>query len=311
MKFNAQPSGDYLADRRYQHATALANEGDHAAAAELFVQTLERTPKWAAAWFGLAEARAQSGRREEALAAYHKCRHFDRQDTFGASLRIARLNAGEAPPATAPPAYVRSLFDGYAARFDEHLTQSLHYRGPALLLDALERACAACGRDCRFGRAADLGCGTGLVGKALDGRAASLTGVDLSPQMLAEAAKTGLYETLHAMDAATFLARADTGRFDLALAADVLIYIGDLQPLFGGIAQRLGADGLFAFTAQTHDGEGCRLGKDLRFAHGRDHVRACLAAAGLGPILFEDASVRTEGTVDVPGVICIARRFTA
>ena len=263
MHSNVKPSGDYLADRRYHHAIGLAEEGDHAAAADLLVQTLERAPKWGAAWYALGEARAQLGQLEEAVAAYDNCRHFDREDAFGASMRIAMLNGGDVP-AVAPPAFVRGLFDGYAHRFDEHLTETLEYRGPQLLRDAIDRACAALPREPAFARALDLGCGTGLAGVALDGLAASLVGVDLSPLMLSEAAKTGRYATLHAAEATAFLERAPGERFDLVAAADVLVYFGDLEPLFAAVARRLGRDGLFAFTVQAHGGEGYKLGEERR-----------------------------------------------
>ena len=54
-------SGDVLADRRYELAKAYAAEGDRAAAADLLMQTLERAPAFASAWFALGEIRAQGG----------------------------------------------------------------------------------------------------------------------------------------------------------------------------------------------------------------------------------------------------------
>ncbi len=43
-----------------------------------------------------------------------------------------------------------------------------------------------------FERALDLGCGTGLVGEALNSFTRHLTGVDLSPRMLRKAQPKGL-----------------------------------------------------------------------------------------------------------------------
>ncbi len=40
--------------------------------------------------------------------------------------------------AALPPAYVARLFDDYAPRFDRHLTQTLGYRGPELIVSALD-----------------------------------------------------------------------------------------------------------------------------------------------------------------------------
>ena len=44
------------------------------------------------------------------------------------------------------PTYVRRLFDQYAARYDDALTEHLAYRGPALLRDAVEAVARTAGR---------------------------------------------------------------------------------------------------------------------------------------------------------------------
>ena len=61
MAHDPLASGDLIAERRFAYAKAAAEEGDFSAAAELFEQTLERAPRWAAAWFALGEAREKLG----------------------------------------------------------------------------------------------------------------------------------------------------------------------------------------------------------------------------------------------------------
>ncbi|MBK6472076.1 MAG: methyltransferase domain-containing protein [Betaproteobacteria bacterium] len=102
-----------------------------------------------------------------------------------------------------------------------------------------------------FDAALDLGCGTGLCGPLLRPLARHLTGLDLSAAMLGRARATGVYDRLEQADAAQFLA-AISERFDLVVAADVLIYIGDPGPLFAA-AQRAMQRGLFAFTVEAAD----------------------------------------------------------
>ena len=93
--------------------------------------------------------------------------------------------------------YVRRLFDQYAGRYDTALTEHLHYRGPALLRDAVEAAMRARGkRPMHFRAMLDLGCGTGLAGAAFRPFVDRLVGVDLSPAMIAQAASKGLYDRL-------------------------------------------------------------------------------------------------------------------
>ena len=64
----------------------------------------------------------------------------------------------------------------------------------------------------------DLGCGTGLCGVQFRDWARTLTGVDLSPNMLAKARERGLYDELLQGDAVVAM-RERPGRFDLVVAS--------------------------------------------------------------------------------------------
>ena len=194
-----------------------------------------------------------------------------------------------------PAGYVRALFDQYAKHFDLSLLEGLDYRGPQLLFDAVMAACAALGRAPYFDRALDLGCGTGLAGAVFAPRVDSLVGVDLSPAMIEQARRTGCYDHLHVADVLEFL-RA-RGR-----ALRRPRHRGRRRCRIAPISRRSRArsracsmhGGLFAFTVETHDGDGVLLRETLRYAHGEDHVRAALAAAGL-------AVVSLDGRLDAPG----------
>ena len=70
----------------------------------------------------------------------------------------------------------------------------------------------------------------------------------------------------------------------------------------------LAPGGLFAFTVETHSAAGVALGEKLRFAHGADHVRSAVEAAGLWPMTCKAVSTRTESGVPVPGLMAVAER---
>jgi predicted TPR repeat methyltransferase len=302
-------SGDVLADRRYERAKAYSAEGDRAAAADLLTQALERAPGFASAWFALGEIRAQGGDRDGAVEAFRAALAVDPSDRHGAALQLARLGAAD-PAAAMTPAYVRSLFDGYAANFDQALVEGLGYRGPQMLREALRAVAAAQGRPFRFERALDLGCGTGLVAEALRARCGAIVGVDLSQAMVATARRKNVYADVVVGDVLDFLAAQPEGSGDLIVAGDVFVYLADLAPVCRAAARALAPDGLFAFTVETHDGTGVVLSEKLRYAHAADHVRAALGEAGLLPLTFEHASTRTENGAPVPGLLVIAMKQT-
>jgi predicted TPR repeat methyltransferase len=300
-------SGDVLADRRYERARGYAAEGDRAAAADLLMQALERAPAFASAWFALGELRAQDGDRAGAVEAFRGALAADPNDRHGASLQLARLGAAD-PAAAMTPAYLRSLFDQYAANFDQALVEGLGYRGPQMLREALRAATAARGRPFHFTRALDLGCGTGLVAEVLQTDCEAIVGVDLSPVTVAVARRKNVYTDVVVGDLVDFLAVQHEGSCDLIIAGDALVYLADLAPVCRAVVRALAPDGLFAFTVETHAGAGVILAEKLRYAHGAADVRAALEQAGLSPLTFEPASTRTENGAPVPGLLVIADR---
>ncbi len=296
-------SGDLIADRRFAWGEAAARDGDHAAAIDLFAQTLELTPDWAPGWLALGEARQKIGDVEGAREAFACADALDMDGQLGARLRLSALGAGAAP-AVAPEAYVRDLFDQYAARFDAHLTGALAYRGPDVLLAAVEAV--APGR--RFGLLLDLGCGTGLAARAFAQRVETMDGVDLSPAMIAEADKTRLYRRLVAGELVAFLNNCPAGAADLAIAADVFVYMGDLAPTFAAAHRALAPGGLFAFTTQACESGDWRVGADLRYAHSAAYLRAAAITAGFETRALDPVSTRRDAGVDVPGLVCVLAR---
>jgi predicted TPR repeat methyltransferase len=291
---------DLIAQRRYAYGKAVADDGDFAAAAEMFAQALEKAPNWAPAWFALAEAREKLCDAAGAAEAFRRMVEADPSDVLGALPRLALLERTEAPAAL-PPAYVTRLFDDYAPRFETHLTDRLGYRGPVLVVEALEDV--AQGR--RFANALDIGCGTGLLGEAARARADRLTGVDLSPAMIAKAREKNLYDALETADALGFLERSAEGAFDLILAADALCYFGELGPIFAACRRALADDGLFAFSLETFEGDGCRLPATMRFALSREYLERTAEASRLPPLLIRPASTRLEAGAETPGLVCV------
>jgi predicted TPR repeat methyltransferase len=299
-------SGNLVADRRYAFGRELASRGDLAAAADLFAQAAEAEPAFAAAWFALGETAAKLGNHAGAVAAFERALALDPQDRSGAALHLARLGAAD-PAQAMSRAYIETLFDQYAPRFDGAL-EALAYRGPQLILDAVTRARP----NANFAAALDLGCGTGLAGATFRPRVAHLTGIDLSPGMIAGARAKGVYDRLEIAEIAAFLRDEQTARrrYDLVIAADVFAYLYDLAPVVRAVAEVLGEGGVVAFTVETEedDRDGVALGEKLRYRHSAGHVRAAVETAGLDVVKLAPASTRNEAGGAVPGLVAVATR---
>jgi predicted TPR repeat methyltransferase len=300
-----QSSGDLLADRRYAFGRDLAARGDHTAAADLFAQSVEIAPRFAAGWFALGDALETLGRGAEAPAAYRHALTADPPDHQGARLRLIR--SGVEPIHEMPLPYIRDVFDQYASRFDQALMEGLAYKGPAQLRAAVERACETTGLARHFSAMLDLGCGTGLGGAAFRDIVDHLTGVDLSPNMIAQARKRGIFDRLETDDIMHYIAAEPPQRFDIVLAADVFAYFANLHPVLTGVARVLANGGICAFTIETHGGTGVILGEKLRYAHGEAYLRAAIAEAGLDVVSLESVSTRNEAGAPVPGMLAVAQ----
>jgi predicted TPR repeat methyltransferase len=299
-------SGDLIADRRYDFARDLQLRGDLEGAADLMAQAAELAPNFASAWFALGELKQQLNLHGDAIQAYRKACVADPLDRHGAKLRLIRLGAEQL--SDMPPAYVRSLFDQYAPRFEDALLNDLDYRGPQILLQAVVSACRTIKRPPFFKRALDLGCGTGLAAREFAKNVDAFVGIDLSPGMIAKAKDTGLYERLDVADMVEGLKAEPDASVDLVLSADAIIYLPDLGPSLKEVARVLRTNGIVAFTTETHSGDGVVLGAGFRYAHGALHVRGAIAAAGLTLCSLNEASTRNESSVPVPGLVVVARK---
>jgi predicted TPR repeat methyltransferase len=299
-------SGDLMADRRFEFARDLQLKGDLPAAADLLMQAIELAPDFTSAWFTLAGIREELGERNAAIAAFQKARTSDANDRHGAGLRLMRL--GAEPVSGMPQAYVQTLFDQYAPRFESSLVDELGYRGPKLLFHAVLSVRAAVRKPALFKRAIDLGCGTGLAASAFARSVDHFIGVDLSPRMIERSRATGLYAELDVADMLQGLRARPDACADLILAADAMVYVAELAPVLAEAARVLAPGGLLAFTAETHDGEGVVIGQGLRYAHAAAYVRAVVESAGLELPLLEYRSARNEDHAPVPGLVAVAAK---
>jgi predicted TPR repeat methyltransferase len=293
-------SGDILADRRADYAEMLFGSGEAGPAAELMLGALELAPGWAIGWFRLGEFHEAARDLEAAAEAWRMAQKLDPADRAGAALKLAligKADAGDAPPS----AFVEALFDQYAEKFDRALVETLGYRVPELLAEAI----TAQGRK-KFGLAVDVGCGTGLMGDRLRPMAETLVGYDISAEMLRKARAKGLYDRLEKADLQAF--SYEGPKADLVTAADVFMYVGALEGIMKTVSGMLAFNGLFAFSVEKLDaGDSFALQQSRRYAHSEVYVRRVLGKAGLAVVSLEEKIIRQDRDEPVQGLIVIAR----
>lgn len=209
-----------------------------------YQQVLQYNPQHANAHHNLATLHLACHRLELALSHYQKALSLEPQNATAKHM-IAALT-GQTLPSGAPSEYITVLFDQYAYNYDQHVQVQLQYQVPYLIRQALTPFIPAQG----FQKALDIGCGTGLLAPFLTDIIHQFEGIDLSPNMLAVAKQKGAYSALTLAEAAQFLKTCYT-TYHLIVAADVLVYFGELETLFRFCRQALKAKGYFSFSIET------------------------------------------------------------
>ena len=206
---------------------------------------------------------------------------------------------------TAPAQYVENTFDLYAASFDRHLEGKLGYAVPAAL-DLLLRE--TMGSGCRFRRAVDLGCGTGLSGRPFRDLVDHLIGIDLSANMLALAREKNIYHRLIRQDITAFLQECEE-QFDLFIAADVFIYVGKLERVFAAISRCAAPNACLAFSIElTGDDHDYLLRSSGRYAQSAAYINRLAATNNFTVAACRDHNIRQEKQQWIPGKLFVLKK---
>ena len=193
--------------------------------------------------------------------------------------------------------YVRHLFDQFSADYDARMRGQLLYQAPEVLRSLADLVMPGA-EDLTI---LDLGCGTGLAGEAFADIATAIDGIDLSPAMIAKARARGVYRSLVVADIETALAEGDA-LYDLVIAADTLVYLGDLVPVFRGAARRLKPGGFFLFTVERAESGDFELGPKRRWRHSESYLKDIAGISGFDVAGLVAASPRSEANVPVEGL---------
>ncbi len=306
-------------DAHFNLGLAFKKQGMLEEAAACFLNVRDRNPRDADSLYNLATVRKKQGRLDEAVTAYRSVLGIDPQygpahnnlgiiylgqdkfgeakECFACSLALGHNEASAShilaalsgeTPSSAPREYVQELFDEYSTRFDESLLNELDYKTPRILKNLL-----AAYQDGSFTNAVDLGCGTGLSGAVFRGMAGRMSGVDLSSRMIAIADQKKIYDALFVDDIIEFL-ETTADRFDLFVASDVLVYLGDLTQLFKVVRKCAQQNACFVFSTETTARNPFVLRRTGRYAHGKEYVREIVRQYGFVVETHTSSGIRKE-----------------
>ena len=140
------------------------------------------------------------------------------------------------------PDAVQDYYDDWADNYDDTL-ESWNYQAPA-------NAAAVLSKKLTEGtHILDMGCGTGLLGKALAARfACRVDGLDISEASLGLAKETGCYENLTRHDFSHYPFPVTSQKYDAAACVGVMTYIENERAFLSEMARGVRPEGYILFT---------------------------------------------------------------
>ena len=311
-------------DTLFNLALSQKKTGDSQAAIATYCRLLEAMPDYIDCWYNLAGCYRDTYADEQAISSYQRVLALDseylsalnnlaylyhrggdiqqaevcyravltsRPEDDSAHYMLASLLG--TPIDHAPDSYVRQFFDAYADGFEKSLVNRLGYDNPRQLYECYKSCTKLKGVKDEYGHGLDLGCGTGLSGIAFKNIVNVLDGVDLSANMLLQAAGKNCYNGLY-QDSISHYLQTTTETYDFVIATDVFIYVGELGDIFTTLHAVVRPGALFCFSTETLDTTGYQLQKTGRFAYSRDYIRSIAAATGWIVLTVKKTGLRKE-----------------
>jgi predicted TPR repeat methyltransferase len=188
----------------------------------------------------------------------------------------------------------QALYRDWAKTYDRTMLDGLQYQSPMLIADRLAVLLPERDRE-----VLDIGCGTGLAGRALAARGFSvIDGIDISPEMMAVAGEQGSYRALVCADLNAPLPWAD-GAYQGAICCGTFTSGHVRANCLNEIVRVLAAGAPFAFTVKLEVWE----------SFGFKDKLAQLKAAGLLDLLALDTDCLYANSPEADGMFCSVLRL--
>ena len=190
--------------------------------------------------------------------------------------------------------YVKELFDMFALTYDNTM-QQIKYA----VIDKIDQL------NIEFsGNILDLGCGTGAFASRFHNENVTITGIDISQNMLDIANKKNIYHKLINADIVDFL-KDNTLKYNFVVAADVFEYIDNIEDVISNIGK---TTLIFNIETANEDIEKYALSYNGRFKHNPKYVKNILNKYGYQNILEYSLELRQENGTPVNGILFVAKQ---
>lgn len=208
--------------------------------------------------------------------------------------------------AIAPQQYIVALFNNYANHFEAALVDKLRYKAHVFLAKYITKKINI---DSPINTVLDLGCGTGLLGQELSKTLVinNLIGIDLAAKMLAECRDKDIYSVLHESEMLDYLYNNDV-LADLIVSSDVLIYVGNLEPVFDSVHKRLKSGGYFGFTVEKRLFGTYSLDISGRYKHSLGYLKSLYKKYQFSKIYIQTIDLRLEYGNMVQGYLVLLQK---
>lgn len=187
-------------------------------------------------------------------------------------------------------AYVQGEFDMYAEKFEQQLVGVLGYNIPSQAREMLESIYV---QNLHFTCAVDLGCGTGLSGDVFRDIVDTFVGVDIAEQMIVKAKDRGCYDDLFQGDISSFF-DSTSYLFDLFLATDVVVYLGELDKFMKGVLKKSKPGALLVFSTERSFSDDITLQNTGRYAHSQGYLHTLASKFDCSIVTEKHVPVRKE-----------------
>ena len=127
---------------------------------------------------------------------------------------------------------------------------------------------------------------------------------DLSPGMLENAGEKKIYDELERADIIEFLIATEQ-RYDVFTAADLFIYIGNLEPVFAAVRGAAMVDAWFAFSTEATEEADYRLNETGRYSHSKDYIELLSRKFGFEVRNCQAETIRTQSGNPVAGYLFV------